>query len=272
MDDKFYAITMRRLLVFLPILACCLAHGMALVQSALGGNASGGSGSVPGYSETTTSYSLTTSNGNLVIVPVWSSWSTAQVMSYSPGVSITIPAGVTWSHAASSWLVGNPGNGGRLDVFYMFGAPAINTNVTATISFGGSGGHTISSVNIEFSVYEFSGIKTTTALDTSASNNDNSGSGTTVDAGTLTTTATDLLIACFQSIPGSNISAGTSYTLGPSALVATIGQCQYRLNVNAGSVATAFGGTETYWGALAFAFKPPALPPSSVPRHQGSVF
>lgn len=263
---------MRLLLVLLLILACTLAHGMALVQSALGGNASGGSGSVPGYSETTTSTSVNTSNGNLVIVGVWSDWSTAQVMSYSPGLSITIPAGVTWTHTASAWLVGNPGNGGRFDIFFMYGAPAISTNIAATISFSGSGGHAVSNVNIEFSVYEFSGIKTTSAVDTSASNNDNSGSGTTVDAGTLTTTATDLLFTCFQALPGSNILAGSGYTLGPSAVAATIGQCQYQLNVPAGSVATAFNGTETYWGTLAFAFKPAVIPPSSIPRHRGSIF
>jgi hypothetical protein len=168
------------------------------------------------------------------------------------------------------------GNGG---FYYLKNAPSIPTSTTFTFtgeeSGGGSAGGTIT-LSVEFFMVEVSGIKTVFS-GTDAFSRAFKNSSSTVNPGTLTTANTDAIFSIFSG-QGSNIAAGSGYTLlGSPASVAPIGQVQYRLGVPAGSIPTAFAATEPYWAGLALAF--PGVPnptitsvsPTSGPSGGGQI-
>jgi len=63
-----------------------------------------------------------------------------------------------------------------------------------------------------------------------------------------------LVILSAAGAGSTNLTAGSGYTLGISATVATYGQVEYQLNAAPGQTTAAFTGTEPYWGTVAMAF------------------
>lgn len=238
-----------------------------------------GTSSSLGFTVTTSPISFATATtGNFIEAHVWVTGATTgatisnvepasinasgQTLSFS-----TFDIGDFWNNSTSGHLAN--GSGG---FFYLRNAPSILATTTFTVTgemvgFGTPGGTL--TVNVEFGMCEFSGVSTSATYD--AYTRDFSNASTTVNPGTLTTTATDLVLAIFSG-QGSNLTAGSGYTsLGNSASVASVGQAQYQLNVASGSVPTVFTGSENYWAGLALAFKPAASVSSAVPRRQGFV-
>src|SRR5208282_733523 len=214
------------------------------------------------------SFSAPTIPGNFILACCWvTGASTSSTISSIAPTSITASGqiltfsafnGSTWNNSTHGSLA----NG--IPAFrYLRNAPSILTTTTFTLTAQMSGfgaGPFGLSLNAEFFLVEVSGISPTASYDAYANHLQNSSS--TVNPGTLTTSHTDAVFAIFSG-QGSNISAGSGYTLlGSPASVAVIGQAQCMLGVPAGSIPTAFTGTESYWGSLALAFQAPLPPPT----------
>lgn len=155
-------------------------------------------------------------------------------------------------------------------VYYIQNAAAMSVTTSATATITGNL-TTNYNVQVEFSLYEFSGAATTSVVE---QNTVATGTSSTPNAGTLTSSgSSDMIFVGFAGNPsGSNLTAGSGYTLGVDASVVTVGQNQYILNVAPGANATAFsGGTSPAWGGMAVAFKV-ASAPSPAARHGGTVF
>ncbi|MGD1214312.1 MAG: hypothetical protein ABR861_04920 [Terriglobales bacterium] len=236
---------------------------IALVQSNAGGSASGSGSASYGSPFTLTSsavgFGSPTTPGNLLVCVVWFNFTTATLASFGANAAPTTP-GFTWTQApytSGEWDTGNPGASGFAGIYYVADAAAMSalTTVLGEVTINAGGGTTVSGAAVEFALYEFSGVATS-PLDTGGFELWDAGSPSTPAISTdLPTTTTDLVIACLSAKPGGSLLAGSGFTLGISASVATIGQSEYQLNVAAGSVPVAFTGTESYWVVAAVAFK-----------------
>lgn len=225
----------------------------SLLQSNLGGNfngvTNGGtiSTSAVGFNNPTTAGSL------LILV----GWITGQAINVNLPSSITTP-GFTWSSGVGggNWSFGGGVHSGVAFVYYIANAASMSiTTKTIVNHFSLSNGK---SVQMEFTLYEFSGIVFSSPVDKVGATNNVTG-GTPNSNFATPTSATDLIIAVFSgdSIAGGvNISAGSGYTLGINATVAKVGQMQYKFDVPSGlSSATFGGGTEPTWGCGVVSFK-----------------
>lgn len=231
---------------------------IALVQSNLGGHATGAATvafSTYALTSAAFGFGVTTTPGNFLVYGAWSTYSITSAGSISQGTITPTTSGFAWTIGTSlgwSTLSGGSGNLGEFSLYYIQNASAMSVNTVAVASINGSG--TIVSAKVEFALMEFSGVLqsgTVTDAIGIASNNSSS-----TPSKTITTTASDLIIAGFSSAVGSNLSAGSGFTLGPAAIVATVGQLEYALNVAAATVTAAFSGTEPAWGLIAAAFFP----------------
>ena len=120
----------------------------------------------------------------------------------------------------------------------------------------------------EFAIFEFGNIDPTETIVHVLNSNFSSAGGTT-DPGNATLASDQellMVIGVGDRSLGSNVSAGSGFTLGPNMTVATIGQFQWQNAGNAGVYPAAFGGSmSTRWGAESFAIKTNTVsPPSGV--------
>ena len=218
---------------------------IALLQSNAGGYASGATpqtSSAVGFTNNTTA-------GSLLVCVSYASASSAG----TPTIEIPTTSGFTWTLAESA--ISSAGSV-RVSIYYISNASSMATSTTTTVEASNLSGN----VAVEFDLYEFSNIATSTPID-NVELSDN-GSGTNpATATSLSTSATDLIIvaACGN---GTNGTKGTNYTLGINASHqegGKAGQMQYILNQAKGTIATSFaGGTYTTgdWGCAAVAFLP----------------
>jgi hypothetical protein len=209
-----------------------------LAQSRLGGSGSG----TTSATTNAVGFASPTTNGSLLICVVISDADTI-----APTISTPITSGFSWTLLTS--VPRNSGTGviGRLAIYYIqsAGVMSVATQVTATAAGA-------SITEVQFSLYEFTGILSSGALDTSASN---TGAASTIPStANLTTTVKDLIFVAEQSV--GSPSAGASYTLGVAMNgISMTGVSQFILNQTSGSIATAFGSTTGAWGCIAAAFK-----------------
>jgi hypothetical protein len=242
-------------------LFCLLASacfGITLVQSNAGGSATGTS-----LGQLTTSavgFTSTTTPGSLLVLIGWASVSGAGCG--NPGWISTTTPGFSWTFG------GQQTNGASpfcpWSVFlYIANAASMATSVhtTLTVGYSGSGPETV-----EFSLYEFSGVASSSPLETQ---NNPTGTGSTPSVG-VTITHTDLVLFAYCGQPGSNLSNGAGYNVGVNAAVAVVGQAEYALAVAPGTSTAAFsGGTNARWAGVLAAFKPAI---STAARSRGYVF
>lgn len=207
-----------------------------------------------GYGTGTTSatsaavgYASNTTAGSLLVLVAWAqggSGSTASV-----GISSVTTAGFTWTLAASQTFLGSSGHlAGAVAIYYIANASSMATSTHTTVSATGGAGN--ASTEVEFSLYEFGPLNGT--LDTTQTG---SGSSSAPSTTNFTTAYKDLIVVAYCASGSSPCTAGSGYTLGVTA--GTITECggQYNLVANAGTVATAFVGSQTAWAAAAAAFK-----------------
>lgn len=276
---------MRKLfhLVCALLLSAPCFPAITLVQSNAGGSVTQ-AGTTP-FTATTSSVGFTsnTTAGNLLVCVTWVYNSATSGNSASgnnwAAANITT-SGVTWTQVRTPFGYDDaspfPLNEGGHGIFYIANAPAISSSTLTTFAITNNSGspHTFTA-HLEFSFYEFSGIAASSPVDTVVIGNLTTPSSPngTPSAGNITTTAAnDLLFVVYTGQPGSNLTAGGSYTLGVNAAVAVVGQTQYRMNVASGTYATAFTGTVPFYGITATAFKGVAAGATSVSRHRGWVF
>jgi hypothetical protein len=214
------------------------------IQSKDGGSGSGSTSatsSAVGYASTTTA-------GSLLVLVAWAQGSSGGTASLG-GLTVSTP-GFTWTLAGTvqTFSASSGHFAGALGVYYITGASAMATTTHTTVSVTGAGNV---STEVEFSLYEFGPCNG--ALDTTQSG---SGSSSAPSTTNLATSFRDLIFVAFYAQNGSSPStAGSGYTLGVSATSITVGQAQYALAVNAGSIATAFVGNQLPWVCVSAAFK-----------------
>jgi hypothetical protein len=212
---------------------------IALLQSKVGGFASG----LTPQTSTAVGYTANTTAGSLLVCVVYNSGATGA----QAGAPVT--SGFTWTLAegASS---STPFT--EVQIYYIANAASMASSVTTTASASALSG----SVAVEFELYEFSNVATTSPVDTIQATSN--GTAATPSTPSLVTTAQDLIIVVVNGATSGAGAAGSGYTLGITSshqIAASIGQTQYILNQPSGTIATSgFGTGWTKWGAAAVAF------------------
>jgi hypothetical protein len=244
-----------------------------LIQAVAGGSATGSGPTPINVTTSAAGFPIATTAGSLLVLIAWTTYSQNTNTSSSPAFSLPVTPGFTWTPGPSApWSQPtSPMPAGRVAIYYIVNAASMAPGATTTIKATDSNsGFTVSFFNVEFSLYEFGQVPTSSAVDASATHFSGTGTPGTTN---LTTTQNDLIISAFSG-QGSNLAAGSGFTLGPNATLATVGQSEYNLGIAAGSVATGFSGTSTLWGAAAIAFKttggpPPPPLPACIPNSGG---
>jgi hypothetical protein len=239
---------------------------IALVQSNGGGSAIV---SVIGTAATgAVGFSNPTTTGNLLVCVAWFEASnTSNINITGSGIlGVLNSAGYVWTEATTGAFENAQlgyAEGGIVQIYYIANAPSMNPSVTNTFEAACGASQT---VYLEFSLYEFSGVETSSPLELVAAGADTPyapvgyipPTPSTPNPGSFGPIAnTDLVIAAFAGdvFQGAgNISAGSGFTLGINASTA-VGQTQYQLNAAPGLAAAPFSGTEPAWVCCVAAFK-----------------
>ena len=225
---------------------------IVLRQSKAGGSGSGSSSAT----SSGVGFASNTLANSLLVCVVWATGSS--VAAGTLGITAPVTSGFTWTLAvaAAQWNDPSGPNRGKVSIFYIAGAGAMATTTTTAVGATETG--TSPTCGVEFSLYEFTGVATSSPLETSSSAVDSTGSSTDPAPGSLTTSNTDLILSCYQCESASNLAANTSagFTLGVNAASETTGQTQYILNEASGTIVTSWPSTQAYWAAATVAFKP----------------
>lgn len=268
-----------RALVFVFVLVVPCFGSISYLQSNAGGTGTGTSNGSEELTVVTSAagYSSTTASGSFLVCIVYSKQH-ASIFEVGVLQPVPVTSGITWQFGGFS-AFGNTGDGnaGEVDVFYSTNSASIGTSTMTTVSVTVGGIQSGITETVEFSLYEFSGVASSSPVDGSyPSLEGTSATPALTSPNNLVTTQTDLAIITYSGDPSgaSNLSAGAGYTLGVNAGTATIGQAEYDLGVPAGTYNPGFsGGTNAKWGIMGIAFKPGSAPPSTpAPRHRGLIF
>lgn len=228
-----------------------------------------------------------TTAGNLLVCVTYcynhaTAGNSADGVSWGPSNLST--AGVTWTQVRNPFGYNDvypfPLNQGAIGIFYIPNAPSISPATLTTFSLvQNNGGPHIFTTNLEFELYEFADIIPTSPVDAFVIGNltyPSSPNGTPGGGNIVATGVDDLIFVSYSGKPGSNIAAGSGYTLGINASLAVVGQTQYMLDAPPGTYPTAFSGTVPLFALLAVAFKgvaaPPPPPPTCVPVGINGVY
>lgn len=268
---------MRKLLQFACVLilsASCHAS-VGLVQSTAGGFAGGTVASLATITTSAAGYSGSTTVGSLLCLVLYMTSNTGGVANNNPAVSGGYGGSWTSGTMGPSAISDDGGNNnGATVIYWIANAPSMSPSQTTTVQ-GINAGLISGTVKIEFTLYEFNGVANPIVTELSGNgvtNDENAGGTPTVPFG-LTTANTDLILVALIAAPGgSNLTAGSGYTLGINATTATVGQLEYQLNATPGKTSAAFTGSESFWGVTAMAFKAAPAGGGVIQRHRGSVF
>jgi hypothetical protein len=232
----------------------------SLVQSKLGGNASGaftagGSQSV----SATSNFASNTTAGNLLVLVATNRQTRTSGSGFNPASITVTTSGVTWVNA----LTAGPGDVGTVrsgsTLYYKSNAPSVSSGSTITVQYATSGlGSANGTLEIEFAIYEFSGVSTSTStgvpgalIDQEVTSNSHVGGSPTVS---MTTTNNDLIITFFKG-NSSNAVQPAGYTLGQNMSVVTVGQMAWNGLVASGAQTITWSGAQSNWGNSAIAFR-----------------
>jgi hypothetical protein len=257
---------------------------VTLVQSNAGGSASGSISVNATITSSAGGFSSTTTAGSLLVLVVWANGGVSGGTTALTTAPISGGYGVgTWNGHSHGISAANGDGGftyaGGCYLFYIPNAAAMSPAQTTTVTVKNTGSAT-STVEVEFSLYEFAGVDAAPALDLAFA--PQQGIANTGDSGTpsfdwngifgFTTSHTDLILMALSAQPGTALTAGSGYTLGISASVATLGQLEYRLNAPSGQTSATYTGSASFWALAAISFS--AAPPGSttVARHKGWIF
>ena len=220
-----------------------------LRQSKAGGFATASGTSTASATTTAVGFDSATLSGSLLICVVQVS-GTYTGTAVQPLITAVTTSGFSWTGIPQGWAIS--GQSGKCAIYYITNASAMATSTHTTVSaeqIKSPSGNP--QVWVEFQLYE---LVINGTLDT-----DQTGSGSSSIPSTtnLTTTENDVVLVAVNA-EGTTGVAGSGYTLGIDSShqnSGVVGQLQYNLGINAGSVPTAFGTSETNWSAVAAAFK-----------------
>lgn len=197
--------------------------------------------------------------GNLLVCSVTVSSNSLGGSAETPTIQTPTAPGFTWTLVADSGASPPETTGGqtaiaRCAVFYITNAGAMGTGVTTSVTCT-TPSNVTTALDVEISLYEFSGEAVSSAIDTSGTGTGLSSSPT---AGSLTANFTDLLfVAGALSTP--NVTAGSGFTIttATSNVDQEITGAEYKLNAAASSYTAAFTyGLSGTWACVGVAFKP----------------
>lgn len=233
---------------------------IGLVQSQLGGSIStsgnlNGSGQFP--MSCSGSFNNQTVAGNTIVVIIW----VTAITDVTSGAAGSVGGGTTTgiSGSPNTTRSANTGyfSGGGSKIEGVFVkvtnnassiGPLNTITANATLNAGNLSLEAVPFAKMEFALLEFSGVANTGEDAGQSGNFNNTGVSSPVQATGALTHASDLILSAFTSQEaGSPLPAGSGYTLGPSAAVATIGQMEYWLNAPIGTYNGNFGGSLPYW-------------------------
>ena len=269
---------MRKLLTLaLSCLLFCLlttAGFGSLVQSNLGGTATGTLAPTSGTLVATGIFTNSTVSGNLLVMVLYQTSSTGS----SLGLTTNPTVGGGYSPSSFSlagggfWPVSSSPAGGIVYIFFIANAASMTSFNTITVT-GDNHYATSQQQTLEFDLYEFNGIVNPAVIEERYGYDIGTASAPSVPFGYPSSTVNTDLIICAFAGDSTGISAGTGYTLGIDAVSATTGQMEYQLNAAPGQTSASFAGTQANWGAAVVAFETGSSPPpsSAVPRHPGFV-
>jgi len=235
-----------------------------LVQQCVGGSASG---SVLDSGMLTTSaagfLSATTPGNLLVLVLYIKQIGNAGGLAYN-GPNISGGYSQNWAAVGvpsafyQDSVHGLPfGTEGTVSIYYIPNAPSMSLSQLTTVEYVNESGVT-TTTSIEFDLYEYDDIANPLVTDLGVngkSKNSQTSSTPNITFHTATVNK-DLMIVAYQSDAGSNLSAGSGYTLGENATVATLGQMQYQVNAPIGQTSASFSGAPlANWCLAAVSFK-----------------
>jgi hypothetical protein len=232
---------------------------ITLVQSTLGGWGTATATNVSfGHLNVNTSsagFGGATTPGNFLVCVSWGVYSNDFTSSITISPPTPTTSGFVWTQLANkNWTTGNPGSYGDVALWYIVNASQMSgtTFCTGQIACNAA---TDLGAEAEFSLYEFSGIATSSVTDGSGrlASNAVTTSATVPTTLNLTTTGSGNLVINALHSQGGFISAGSGFTIGVSAVHATNGDAQY-MTAGAGSIPTSFGASATYWACVAQAF------------------
>ena len=213
------------------------------------------------------SFPVPTTAGNTIVAVIFSTAQTDDNTTnadYGGGNITGISATVNGTE--SGQYVHATGGGNSLAaVFVEFSANAaalspsdILTAHLALNDFNSNSAPTATSAKADLVLFELAGVAVQTN-DAGSFADNSSGSPSPVQTPNATTSNTDAIFAAFVSQEaGGQLPAGSGYTLGPSAIDATIGQCEYWLNAPPGTYNGNFGGSESYFSVAFIALAPAA--------------
>lgn len=255
---------MKRLITMIVL---CLISGQCFAIASLTQSNLAGHGSGTTSASATGSYNGNTSPGSLLVLAVWSTGT--QISNSSTSFGLSVP-GFTWS------VSGTAGTGivsgtsiVAVAVYYIGNAPTMASSVITTVTASNA---TASAMKVEFALLEFGGIVTVspqTGQNGTPTPHSGGTPGVIISDGILAPGGTNLIIMAMAAT-GSNISAGSGFTLGPNGTYVTVGQVQYRAGYPETPATLSFSGTETLWSLTAGVFTESST--GGVPRHQGTVF
>jgi hypothetical protein len=251
------------ILIVLVLTVHCQSFGATLVQSVDGGNFTTTTPSV-GTATSAAGFSSTTGSGHLLVCIAWGVIGAGS--SNGPTFSTPVTSGFTWV-SAGLFSLEAAGTG----VWYIANAAAMTPGTTTTVTMATTqtGGLSFKG---EFSLYEFSGMATSSPVDQSGGVGQSSTAPNTRN--TLTTAATETWMFAYAGQVGSNLTQASGWSLGVNATTALIGQTEYFLNVPAGTytaASTAFSATNPRWAGVWVIFLQGASV-VAVPRQRGWVF
>jgi hypothetical protein len=252
----------------------CFGIG-SVVQSNLGGNVtSSAAADTPCTASPTGHFATTTTSGNTLVLVAWGVSTTNSVFSVTMSWSAST-SGVTWIPNSGNRSVLNS-SPVQINGVAMFYAPAnasvsSGTTVTVTGAANWDGNTSTSSCAFEFALYEITGL-TNPSVDYSGA------TGLSQTSSTPSTTwsfsgfsaFTGFVIQAFAGGGSTNLTAGSGYTLGPSATTAIVGQTQYAGGQSHAGTAS-YVGTSPYWVSLMFWIADGSSTVSVVRRHRGFV-
>ena len=251
---------------------------VTLVQSRIGGNGTQTVTAAAFLTTTAVGFASPTTAGNLLVGIGWATDLATSGQVHGPdftaaATGLTV-SGATWTGAVTNGAGflddATATKGGIIGIWYILNAASMATTVASTLVAHNQSEHAV--VKAEFSLYEFSGISSFSQFNVNQNTN---GTQTTPFVSYLIgpSTATSnvfLPFAAFVAFPGSNLTAGPLFTLGPTGVVATIGQSEY--NPTSGrTVSSGFTGTEGLWGLASAAFSASAAAATIVTRSQAFI-
>lgn len=210
----------------------------------------------------TGSFASTTTAGNTLICICWANATAVSGESVLPYI---IGGGGFGPVSASYWTLAGDEEAdnesdsglpvGYVSVWFITNAPSISSSEVFSVTARAVEPYHVN-IATDFALIELAGGPNSQRFNLLAqSGSRNTAASGTVNAGSFTTVSYNSTVLTAYASYGTNLTAGTGFTLGPEAVDAVASQSQYIISVPQGTIVNpAFNGSNQYWAATAIEF------------------